>query len=214
MAVINRNSCNSKSIEKRKRNLKKPSLQTAQRSEALANAIPARTIQNLRNSWIRAKRQVRRIFDRLRSSAPVDNLPPQNSVVLIDACNVGYFYTNHRGFSAEGVRLALQHFFDRGFEAYGMLPRFRLKPGKSSDYTVLDMLYKNGRLIATPCKEFPVRGMAYDDRFMLEIATKYGCAIVSNDQYRDVMHERPGWADCVRQRRRGFQWNGSYFMLS
>ncbi|KXJ78082.1 hypothetical protein RP20_CCG005701 [Aedes albopictus] len=213
MAVTSRNSSNHKPVVKRKRTFKQKSSQQRQRSKH----VPTEAVQKRRGPWARAKQTFRRILGRQKTTpSPVENLPERHQTVLVDACNVGHAYPNQRGFSAEGVRLALQHFFNSGLEAYAMLPRFYLKPGKSSDWTILDMLYKNGRLITTPCKEFPmaIRGAAYDDRFMLDIATKFACVVVSNDQYRDIMHERPGWLECVRERRRGFQWNNDAFILS
>ncbi|KAL1374757.1 hypothetical protein pipiens_017897 [Culex pipiens pipiens] len=117
------------------------------------------------------------------------------------------------GFGVNGLAIALKFFWDRGHEAYGMLPKFRLKPGKSNDPGLLNQLYRKDCLITTPCKEFPSRGMCYDDRFMLEIAARFNCAICSNDQYRDIMHERPGWAELVRTRRIPFAWNSNTFTI-
>ncbi|XP_055627220.1 probable ribonuclease ZC3H12D [Toxorhynchites rutilus septentrionalis] len=166
------------------------------------------------NNRIQRRRPVRAGAVSNRRSAPsrrpMDN--GRNRIVLLDACNVGYFHSNHRGFSSEGLRLALQYFIDRNYEVYGLLPKFRLKPGKSSDWTVLDSLYRNGRLIATPCKEFPVRAMCYDDRFMMEIAAKFDCDVVSNDQYRDLMDEKPYYNEVIR-RRIPFWWNGNRFVI-
>lgn len=183
-------------------------------SNSVAQAASATTSRAVRKTWNRAKQQARRILSRAGTSSPSDgDLPMRGQIVLLDACNVGYFHSNHSKFSAEGVRFSIQYFYDRGFEAYGMLPKFRLKPGKSTDWRLLDMLYQNGRLIATPCKEFPVRGMCYDDRFMLEIGRKFNCAVVSNDRYRDIMHEQPGWAEYIMHNRFEFEWSGNSFSV-
>ncbi|XP_058456790.1 probable ribonuclease ZC3H12D [Malaya genurostris] len=144
---------------------------------------------------------------------PRDDNRISGRIVLLDACNIGYGHPNQRGFSIEGLRIAIQYFLDRNLETYAMLPKFRLKPGKSTDSGLLNILFKNGRLITTPCKEFPVRAMCYDDRFMLEIAARFNCAVVSNDQYRDIMNEKPEWREVVDTRRIPFQWYGDTFTI-
>lgn len=182
-------------------------------SRQLSAHASRRTVRARQRSRVRSTAEARRKLSS-RGRIPLDGNGHQNRrIVLLDACNVGYFYTNHRGFGVNGLAIALKFFWDRGYEAYGMLPKFRLKPGKSNDPGLLNQLYRKDCLITTPCKEFPSRGMCYDDRFMLEIAARFNCAICSNDQYRDIMHERPGWVEFVRARRIPFQWNSNTFTI-
>ncbi|EAT46799.1 AAEL002052-PA [Aedes aegypti] len=223
MARVSQNSPTTKST--RKRNQIEKSSKPAPSTAKLAKNISTGAVGKYRRTWTRAKGQIRRVFDRLKNSTPADaNYPKKGQIVLVDACNVGYAFGNQFSqfsrshfarFSAEGVRLALQYFFDRNIEAYGLLRKFHLKPGKSSDWKILGMLHENGRLITTPCKEFPGfrRGASYDDRFMLEIGSRFGCAVVSNDRYRDIMDERPGWRDYVLSQRIGFEWINSELRL-
>lgn len=133
-------------------------------------------------------------------------------IVLLDACNVGYAHTGHTDFSVQGVRIALQHFKDLGHEAYAVLPKMRLKEHKSTDASLLNVLYREGRLITTPCKEFPRYSIAYDDCFLLEIATSFDCAMVTNDKLQKLMCDVPRW-DETKKRRITFNWNGDRFVI-
>lgn len=60
----------------------------------------------------------------------------------------------------------------------------------SSDPALLDQLQKQGRVILTPCKNLPGKhSVSYDDRFILDLAVEFDAAIISNDNYRDLLRE-------------------------
>jgi hypothetical protein len=162
----------------------------------------------LKAQYAKLKGTMYRLFSAILGA----NYGRHRRIVLLDGCNVGYFHSNHRGFSIHGLQLALNYFRNNGFETYAMIPKFRLKPGKSTDHNLLNQLYMNEMIICTPCKEYPRRAMSYDDRFMMDICHTFDCAVVSNDRYRDLMGEKPEYAEVI-QRRIPFEWMGNTFQI-
>lgn len=68
----------------------------------------------------------------------------------------------------------------------------RMKKNLSTDPTTLEKLNIAGKVVLTPCKNLPGnRSSSYDDRFILEIAENFDGAIVSNDNYADLLKENP-----------------------
>lgn len=55
-------------------------------------------------------------------------------------------------------------------------------------------LEKEGRIILTPSKDLGAgkRTMSYDDKFILQCAQQFDAAIVSNDNYRDLLQQNKG----------------------
>lgn len=69
----------------------------------------------------------------------------------------------------------------------------RLKPSKSSDHVQLEKLYRAGKVVLTPCKNLPYhRSISYDDRMIMEMAKGLDAAIISNDNYSDLLRENEG----------------------
>lgn len=60
----------------------------------------------------------------------------------------------------------------------------------SSDPALLEQMQKQGRVIFTPCKNLPGKNsVSYDDRFILDLAVEFDAAIISNDNFRDLLRE-------------------------
>lgn len=76
-----------------------------------------------------------------------------------------------------GLSIALRYFQDQGFQVKAVIPEYRLKEKKSSNAKLLHELEDEGLLIPTPSK-------AYDDRILLESASRLNAAVVSNDYFR------------------------------
>lgn len=139
--------------------------------------------------------------------------------VIIDGCNVGYAHHRVNGngranCSAPGIALALEHFRQRGNLSKAVVPDFRVNPGKTTDYTVMQRLKNNNNLLLTPTKDIPgLRCMSYDDRVMLQIAHDYNAAVVTNDRFRDLKGESLDFQRVIESRVLPFNWEGNQFQL-
>lgn len=87
----------------------------------------------------------------------------------------------------------MQYFEGRGYTTKVVVPLYRMKPNMSTDPDALERMHKSGKLVATPCKNLPgQRSSSYDDRFILELAERSEGAIISNDNYADLLEESVG----------------------
>lgn len=69
----------------------------------------------------------------------------------------------------------------------------RMNPNKSTDPEKLAKLVKEEKLILTPCKNLPGQQcMSYDDPIIFKNAVNFGGAIISNDNYKDLLGRNPG----------------------
>lgn len=60
----------------------------------------------------------------------------------------------------------------------------------STNSTGLQDLLKQGKIVLTPCKNLPgKKSTSYDDRFIMDLAVEFDAAIISNDNYRDLLSE-------------------------
>lgn len=73
----------------------------------------------------------------------------------------------------------MNYFENLGFEVRAIVPEYRLKREKCSNPEMINAMKDNGSLICTASK-------AYDDRILLESATRLNAAIVSNDFFRKM----------------------------
>lgn len=85
-------------------------------------------------------------------------------------------------------------FFEKqGHDVRAVIPQNRLNGTRSSDPVRLQQLFKDGKIVLTPCKNLPgIHTASYDDRFIFTLAEKFDAAIISNDNYRDMATEKPG----------------------
>lgn len=52
----------------------------------------------------------------------------------------------------------------------------------------------------TPCKNLGgKKSISYDDRFILDIAAGFDAAIISNDNYNDLIGKKPGKLDSIHK---------------
>ena len=196
----------------RKDKIKISKLIKVPKNQNLPAAIPKNGDSFIKSQYEKIKNGIFRLFSNILTANYGQG---GKRIVLLDGCNVGYGHSNfnnRREFSIEGLNIALNSFKNNGFDVYAIMPKFRLKPGKSNDPHLLNQLYMNELVITTPCKEIPRYSMSYDDRFILDIAHVFNCAIVSNDQFRDLMGEKPEYAQII-ERRIPFEWNGNIFII-
>lgn len=75
---------------------------------------------------------------------------------------------------------------------------FRLKRFQSTDPDLLEKLHRASKVVVTPCKNLPGnRSSSYDDRFIMDLAAKKKAAIISNDNYSDLLKENEGELEIV-----------------
>lgn len=63
----------------------------------------------------------------------------------------------------------------------------------STDPEALERLINAGKVTPTPCKNLPgQRSSSYDDCTIMTIAENFDGAIISNDNYADLLNKKPG----------------------
>ncbi|KAH8269479.1 hypothetical protein KR018_003892, partial [Drosophila ironensis] len=125
--------------------------------------------------------------------------------VIIDGSNVAFSHGRTNIFSSEGVKICLDYFAKMGHKVKAVMPMFRRNNGKSSNPDMLDQLHKEGLIVFTPCKNIPgQKSISYDDRFILQLAYETSAAVVSNDNYRDLINENPAFKKIVESRVLGY----------
>lgn len=98
-------------------------------------------------------------------------------------------HSHHRDgqFSVRGLEICLDYFVAIGFNAKVVVPHFRVMPPNAC--LTMSALQKRGLLITTGDATGKFSA-TYEYRFILDIAHKSSAAVVSNDNYRDLL---PGW---------------------
>lgn len=99
------------------------------------------------------------------------------------------------------------------------MPRFRRgtsdKDCPTKDPEILDQLEENGYLTLTPSRKIDNKLIVpYDDRFILTAAQHYNAIIVSNDNYRDLMDEKPEWKTIIHNNLLQYSFIGDLFMIA
>nr|CAB3267873.1 ribonuclease ZC3H12A-like [Phallusia mammillata] len=137
--------------------------------------------------------------------------------IVIDGSNVACGHGNGKTYSCRGIAICVRYFWMRGHrEITCFVPNFR-KGSKGSppatDQFVLYELEKRDIAKFTPSREVNGRPMiCYDDRFIVQLAASNGGVIVSNDQYRDLLHQNPTWTHTIQTRLLMYTWVGDLFM--
>lgn len=68
-----------------------------------------------------------------------------------------------------------------------------MKRTRSTDPQRMEQLVREQRVLLTPCKNLPGNyAMSYDDHFIIEIADSFDAAIISNDNFSDLLHQNEG----------------------
>ena len=129
--------------------------------------------------------------------------------------------THHRHgngnfYSCRGIQLAVDYFRKRGHDKITVfVPDFRKEASKpETEQEVLHLLEREGVLKYTPSRRIRGKRIAcYDDRFILDLAVHEDGVIVSNDQFRDLMDEKPEWRKVIETRLLPFQFVDNYFII-
>lgn len=126
--------------------------------------------------------------------------------IVIDGSNVAMSHGNKEIFSCRGIQLAVDWFRERGHQAITVfVPQWRKETSridaKITDQEILFQLEKEKILVFTPARRIGgKRVVCYDDRYILNLASDSGGVVVSNDNYRDLVSEKPEYRKVVEER--------------
>ena len=126
---------------------------------------------------------------------------------------------NGRVFSCRGIQLAVDFFKERGHVKITVfVPEWRKETSRPetpiTDQEILYSLERENVLTFTPSRR--VKGkriVCYDDRFIVRLAHNESGVILSNDQFRDLIDEKPVWRDVIEQRLIQFRFVNDLLMI-
>lgn len=82
-----------------------------------------------------------------------------------------------------------------------------MKRTQTDNHVKMLELEQRKLLIKTPAKDLAGKFAAsYDDRFILNIAKEFDAAVLSNDNYRDLLAESTDFAFVISNRVIGYTW--------
>ncbi|KAK0079559.1 hypothetical protein PV325_001079 [Microctonus aethiopoides] len=141
---------------------------------------------------------------------PKDNSKNKLREIIVDGCNVAFGYSRQSSFSKMGLKLVLDYFHNRGHTVKIFLPQHQRKRGRE----YLEEWYRQGCVIFTPSRNIGGKNIIpYDDRFIVDYATKCNGIIVTSDQYRDLWQEKPEWRETIEKRLIAPTFAGNYVMF-
>ncbi|XP_064541405.1 NEDD4-binding protein 1-like isoform X2 [Drosophila montana] len=196
---------------KRKRNMK------SKEDGPKLNKTPRMTIQRMNESLFTTTER-KKLADYnsntynpgIEMDGPVSHKRP----IIIDGSNVAFGHGCSNIFSAEGIKYCVEYFQKMGHDVKAVIPLFRRNPNKSSNPALLDQLHKEGKIVFTPCKNLPnQQSISYDDRFILQLAYERNAAVVSNDNYRDLITENVAFKKIIENRVIGYSWCDNILIL-
>lgn len=137
--------------------------------------------------------------------------------VIIDGSNVAMSHGNKTTFSCRGLRVCVEWFRARGHtEITVFVPAWRKETPRwdtpIAEREVLLELERERVLVFTPSRVCGgKRIVSYDDRYILNEAVTSGGVVVSNDNYRDLVTESPGFRRVVEENLLMYSWvNGRF----
>ncbi|KAL5286596.1 hypothetical protein ACFFRR_007924 [Megaselia abdita] len=121
--------------------------------------------------------------------------------LIIDGSNVAFAHGRDSCFSVKGLTIAAKYFEDRGHEIFIVIPQFRRQKSKTTDSDEIEKLFKDGKMYFSPSKNLPGQSSSsYDDRFILQMAQQMDAAVLSNDNYRDLIAESKDFEQIIKTR--------------
>ncbi|CAH1398085.1 unnamed protein product [Nezara viridula] len=134
--------------------------------------------------------------------------------IVIDGSNVAFGHGCRTGFSSKGLQICCDYFLNRGHTVKVFVPQFRRRHHATSDFHILDKLEKEKILVFTPSRKVEGKQVvSYDDRYIVEYATKCGGVIVSRDNYQDLLAENSEWKETINKRLLMFTWVDDMIMF-
>lgn len=149
---------------------------------------------------LKAKKPNKKIFK-------IQEIQRQKRVLILDGANLACGYTNSSVFSVKGLKIAMAFFEKMGHRIVTIVPERRLEPGRTDDQEAFKKLKETGKITFTPCKKLPwTNSCSYDDRFTIEAAIRLDGAVISNDNFRDLIGESLDYENIITTRVVGFTW--------
>lgn len=97
------------------------------------------------------------------NAVPKETTRKVKRVIIIDGSNVAmgarkeFDRDSHMDYCVEGLKKCIDHFENLGFEAKAVVPEYRMRREKSSNWPLINELKTQGKVVCTPSK-------SYDDR--------------------------------------------------
>ena len=137
------------------------------------------------------------------SLSPLDDLLLP---IVIDGSNVAMSHGNKDRFSCKGIKIAVEFFRKRGHKNISVfVPKWRKESSKPespiTDQHLLLELEKESVLFFTPSRQ--ARGkriVCHDDRYILNLAADTDGVVVSNDNYRELIMDKPEYRKVIEER--------------
>merc|ERR1740129_536704 len=138
--------------------------------------------------------------------------------IVIDGSNVAKSHASAVGkggnkffFSVKGIDMCIQFFKKRGHtNIKAFLPEFRRRDG----YDILSKLEEEGHIVFTPSRRVGGRSVqCHDDNYIVDYAKQTGGIIISRDQYRDIIKNKPDLKSTVDQQLLMPAWAGNFVMF-
>ena len=122
--------------------------------------------------------------------------------IVIDGSNVAKSHGQGGEYSIRGIELVIRYFEKRGHKTIvAFLPEFHKSKHMSSDQGLLFQLEKERRICFTPSRKVDGKRVTpHDDTYILEYAVKSGAIVVSRDHFRDLIDEKPEYAEVIKKR--------------
>ncbi|XP_050097843.1 NEDD4-binding protein 1 isoform X2 [Anopheles aquasalis] len=184
--------------------------------------IRQRTVTGKNNSKPKPGPVVTRASEAIKTSPPTpvpviiekNPVTPGKRMIIIDGCNVAYSHLNGKAFSVKGLQLCIDYFKKLGHEVSAVVPQYKMKRFQSTDQDLLNKLHDQGSIVLAPSKTLPGQcSSSYDDRLILRVAERFDAAIISNDNFRDLLHHSPAWREIIKTRVIGYTWVKDCFFL-
>jgi len=126
--------------------------------------------------------------------------------IVVDGSNLAMSHGNKETFSCRGIKLCVSWFQTRGHKDITVfVPKWRKESSKPDtpikDQQILLELEKERLLFFTPSRQ--VRGrrlVCHDDRYILNLAAETGAIVVSNDNYRELIMDKPEFKKVIEER--------------
>merc|ERR1712106_305579 len=158
-------------------------------SEVLKSTIPT-TENQVQSSTIKSTLQ------------ESENLRP----IVIDGSNVAMSHGNKETFSCKGIDICVKWFKSRGhMDVTVFVPKWRKESSKPdapivAQHILLE-LEKERNLFFTPSRQVGGRRLiCHDDRNILNLAAETGAVVVSNDNYRELINDKPEFKKVIEER--------------
>lgn len=126
--------------------------------------------------------------------------------IVIDGSNVAMSHGNKEVFSCKGIRICVNWFMNRGHKNITVfVPSWRKEsstPDKPiTDQNILIEMEKERLLSFTPSRQVQgKRFVCHDDRYILNLAADTGAVVVTNDNYRDLINEKPEYKKVIEEK--------------